>query len=195
MPAVPVVRRCIAGIERDRALIPLLGGVPIPCIKVERKRQRGVRFGKVIVQGQSLGRSCLKPWLMTILRNVCRDEYSRHQNSKVTHGDSFLYDDDGVQPLWQEPPTTPETEMLRSLDVQTIHRLITALPEPFREALVLRELNELSYREIAEVVGAPMGTVMSRIARARSMLRKAWSVEGNDRMSGTAARDKRFLPS
>jgi RNA polymerase sigma-70 factor (ECF subfamily) len=85
--------------------------------------------------------------------------------------------------------------MLRSLDVQTIYRLITALPEPFREALVLRELNELSYREIAEVVGAPMGTVMSRIARARSMLRKAWSVEGNDRMSGTAARDKRFLPS
>ena len=137
----------------------------------------------------------VKPWLMTILRNVCRDEYSRRQNSKVTHGDSFLHDNDGVQPLWQEPPTTPESEMLRSLDVETIHRLIRALPEPFREALILRELNELSYREIAEVVGAPIGTVMSRIARARSMLRKAWSVEGNDRMSGTAARDKRFLPS
>jgi RNA polymerase sigma-70 factor (ECF subfamily) len=137
----------------------------------------------------------VKPWLITILRNVCRDEYSRHRNSKVTHGDSFLYDDDGVQPLWQEPSTTPETEMLRSLDVQTIHRLITALPEPFREALILRELNELSYREIAEVVGAPIGTVMSRIARARSMLRKAWSVEGNHRMYGTSARDERFLPS
>jgi RNA polymerase sigma-70 factor, ECF subfamily len=122
----------------------------------------------------------IKPWLMAILRNVCRDEYSRRKNSEVT-GDSFPYDNDCVQPLWQEPPTTPETEMLRSLDVQTIHRLITALPEPFGEVLILRELNDLSYREIADVAGTPIGTVMSRIARARSMLRKAWSVEGNGR--------------
>jgi RNA polymerase sigma-70 factor, ECF subfamily len=48
------------------------------------------------------------------------------------------------------------------------------LPEPFREAIVLRDINDLSYRDIAEVVGAPVGTVMSRLARARSMLRKAW---------------------
>src|SRR5437868_10983415 len=119
---------------------------------------------------------------MAILRNVCRKEYSRHQNSRMTHGDSFLYDDDGVQPLWQEPSMTPETELLRSVDVQIIHRLITAVPEPFREALILRELNELNYREIADVIGVPIGTVMSRIARARSMLRKSWSVDGNYRM-------------
>jgi RNA polymerase sigma-70 factor, ECF subfamily len=123
----------------------------------------------------------IKPWLMAILRNVCRDEYSRRKNSEVTHGGLFPYDNDCVQPLWQEPPTTPETQMLRSLDVQTVYRLITALPEPFREVLILRELNDLSYREIADVAGTPIGTVMSRIARARSMLRKAWSVEGNGR--------------
>jgi RNA polymerase sigma-70 factor (ECF subfamily) len=51
---------------------------------------------------------------------------------------------------------------------------VAALPEPFREAIVLREINELSYREIADVVGAPVGTVMSRLARARCMLRQAW---------------------
>jgi RNA polymerase sigma-70 factor (ECF subfamily) len=52
--------------------------------------------------------------------------------------------------------------------------LLAALPEPFREAIVLRDINDLSYREIAEVIGAPVGTVMSRLARARSMLRDAW---------------------
>ena len=51
---------------------------------------------------------------------------------------------------------------------ETIRRLIAALPEPFREAIVLREINDLSYREIADVVGAPVGTVMSRLARARA---------------------------
>ena len=70
--------------------------------------------------------------------------------------------------------------MLRSIDRQTVHRLITALPEPFREVLILREINNLSYREIADTVGAPIGTVMSRIARARSMFRKAWGVDGNE---------------
>ena len=51
------------------------------------------------------------------------------------------------------------------------------LPQPFREAVVLRDINDLSYREIAEVAGVPVGTVMSRLARARSMLRAAWNVE------------------
>ena len=71
--------------------------------------------------------------------------------------------------------------MLRRVDGATIRRLIAALPEPFREAVVLRDINDLSYREIAEVVGVPVGTVMSRLARARSMLRAA----------GTSKKDRR----
>jgi RNA polymerase sigma-70 factor (ECF subfamily) len=55
-----------------------------------------------------------------------------------------------------------------------MRRLIAGLPEPFRETLVLREIEDLSYREIAEIVDAPVGTVMSRLARARAMLREAW---------------------
>jgi RNA polymerase sigma-70 factor (ECF subfamily) len=64
--------------------------------------------------------------------------------------------------------------VLRQWDAQTIRRLVAALPEPFREVIVLREINDLSYRDIAEVVGAPVGTVMSRLARARALLREAW---------------------
>ena len=52
-------------------------------------------------------------------------------------------------------------------------------PEQFREAIVLREINDLSYKEIAEVAGVPVGTVMSRLARARAMLRSAWNAGEN----------------
>jgi len=76
--------------------------------------------------------------------------------------------------LWQEPENSPETSMLRQRDSETVRALVAALPEPFREAIVLRDIDDLSYREIADVVGVPIGTVMSRLARARTMLRQAW---------------------
>jgi RNA polymerase sigma-70 factor (ECF subfamily) len=61
-----------------------------------------------------------------------------------------------------------------------VRALVAALPAAFREAIVLRDINDLSYREIAEVIGAPVGTVMSRLARARSMLRQAWLRSENE---------------
>jgi RNA polymerase sigma-70 factor (ECF subfamily) len=79
--------------------------------------------------------------------------------------------------MWQEPHASPEAELLRRFDDATIRRLVGALPQPFRETIVLREINDLSYREIADIVGAPVGTVMSRLARARAMLRTAWNAE------------------
>jgi RNA polymerase sigma-70 factor (ECF subfamily) len=82
-----------------------------------------------------------------------------------------------MTPLWQEDQASPETEVLRDRDAATIRNLVAELPAAFREAIVLREINDLSYREIADVVGAPVGTVMSRLARARAMLRKAWNAE------------------
>jgi RNA polymerase sigma-70 factor (ECF subfamily) len=57
-----------------------------------------------------------------------------------------------------------------------MRRLVDALPSPFREVIVLREMNELSYKEIAAVESVPVGTVMSRLARARAMLKLAWQV-------------------
>jgi RNA polymerase sigma-70 factor (ECF subfamily) len=67
--------------------------------------------------------------------------------------------------------------MLRQWDAETIRRLVAELPDLFREAIVLREINDLSYSEIADVVGVPIGTVMSRLARARALLRRAWMAE------------------
>jgi RNA polymerase sigma factor (sigma-70 family) len=64
----------------------------------------------------------------------------------------------------------PETAVLRQSEIDEVRAMIRRLPEPFRETLVLRELEELSYKQIAEVTSVPVGTVMSRLARARQML-------------------------
>jgi RNA polymerase sigma-70 factor (ECF subfamily) len=118
----------------------------------------------------------MKPWLFAILRNVCRAEFGRRSGIALTTHDETEQDED-IAPLWQEAPVSPEAELLRQCDAKTIRRLVTELPASFREAIVLREINDLSYSEIADVVGVPVGTVMSRLARARSMLRKAWIAE------------------
>jgi RNA polymerase sigma-70 factor, ECF subfamily len=123
----------------------------------------------------------IKPWLFAILRNVCRGEFARRSGAlhSIDHSvdGETNEDEDAVSPLWQEPQVSPETEVLHQRDAETIRRLVAELPDPFREAIVLREVNDLSYSEIADVVGVPIGTVMSRLARARSMLRKAWIAE------------------
>ena len=122
----------------------------------------------------------MKPWLFAILRNVCRGEFARRSGAfSIDHSvdGETNEDEDAVSPLWQEPQASPETEVLHQRDAETIRRLVAELPDSFREAIVLREINDLSYNEIADVVGVPIGTVMSRLARARSMLRKAWIAE------------------
>ena len=118
----------------------------------------------------------MKPWLLAILRNVCRAEFARRASSPAGAIDE-LPDDAAQTPLWHEAQETPEAQMLRQRDASAIRRLVTALAEPFREAFVLREIHDLSYREIADIVEAPVGTVMSRLARARAMLRSAWTAE------------------
>jgi RNA polymerase sigma-70 factor (ECF subfamily) len=62
--------------------------------------------------------------------------------------------------------------VLQSSDSALVRKAIEELPAEFREALVLRELDEMSYKQIAEITGAPVGTVMSRLARARQQLRQ-----------------------
>jgi RNA polymerase sigma-70 factor, ECF subfamily len=120
----------------------------------------------------------IKPWLFAILRNVCRIEYARRSVVELRDVNAEPDKSDNTEPLWGEAPESPETTMIRKLDAGTIQRLVAALPDPFREVIVLREINDLSYRDIAEVIGAPVGTVMSRLARARSILRTAWLAEG-----------------
>jgi len=117
----------------------------------------------------------MKPWLLAILRNVCNAEFARRSKEEVptdyTQDESLAEE----MPMWQEPQASPEKTMVRQQDASTIRRLVAELPEPFREAIVLREMNNLSYQEIAQVAGVPVGTVMSRLARARATLRAAWN--------------------
>jgi RNA polymerase sigma-70 factor (ECF subfamily) len=119
----------------------------------------------------------IKPWLLAILRNVCRAEYARRGALATLSAESLDVAEHCAEGLWNEGETSPEASALGRLDGETVQHLIAQLPGPFREALVLREFNELSYREIAEVIGAPVGTVMSRLARARALLREAWIAE------------------
>ena len=116
----------------------------------------------------------MKPWLLAILRNVCHAEFARRGKQEPAADNDIEVGTENL-PLWQEPEASPESILLRRHDDGAIRKLIDALPRPFREVIVLREINELSYQEIAAVAGVPVGTVMSRLARARSMLRAAWN--------------------
>jgi RNA polymerase sigma-70 factor (ECF subfamily) len=117
----------------------------------------------------------MKPWLFAILKNVCNNEFVRRGRQEMSADCST---DETVEsaPMWQEQQATPETLLAKQQDGDIIRKLVAALPQPFRETIVMREVNDLSYQEIAEVAGVPVGTVMSRLARARSMLRSAWDV-------------------
>jgi RNA polymerase sigma-70 factor (ECF subfamily) len=112
----------------------------------------------------------IKPWLLAILRNACHATYAG--------GARLFYTADvgsvPADPMWREDEHTPEENVLRRHASETMQRLIGELPAEFKEVIVLREINDLSYRDIAVVIEAPIGTVMSRLARARKMLRDAW---------------------
>jgi RNA polymerase sigma-70 factor, ECF subfamily len=114
----------------------------------------------------------VKPWLMAILRNVCHAAYAGNNRLVFTEDDIAQ-----AVPVWREDSETPEQVMLRRHDSETMRRLIGELPAEFREVIVLREINDLSYRDIAIVIEAPIGTVMSRLARGRKLLRDAWIAE------------------
>jgi RNA polymerase sigma-70 factor (ECF subfamily) len=121
--------------------------------------------------GQFRGGSA-RAWLFTIVRNCCRTAQAGAGGgvALVIH-ESGLSEEAAAQVRRQpDPGPTPEEEVSRRADVDRVRCAVEAIPEPFREAVVLRDLEELSYAEIAEVTGVPIGTVMSRLARGRAML-------------------------
>ena len=116
----------------------------------------------------------IKPWLLAILRNVCHVEFKRRSRFVLYDVNAEAENPDGAIPMWQKVQESPETEMVQKSDARTMQDLVTALPEAFREVILLREVEDLSYRQIADVLNVPVGTVMSRLARARATLREAW---------------------
>jgi RNA polymerase sigma-70 factor (ECF subfamily) len=116
----------------------------------------------------------IRPWLLTIVRNC-----SRTAMGHVKRRGHVPIDDAVGETLTFAGPS-PEDASARGDERRKLDAVIAGLPEEFREVLVLREMEDLSYREIAAVTEAPIGTVMSRLARARSLLRERWlrDVEG-----------------
>jgi RNA polymerase sigma factor (sigma-70 family) len=119
-----------------------------------------------------------RPWLLSIVRRCAYDWLSRKR--AFVPLDAIAEGTIEPDPAGSLAALDPEAAAIRSDDARHINRLIEALPVEFREVLILRELQELSYAEIADVIAAPVGTVMSRLSRARALLRRRLAKEGAD---------------
>ena len=104
-----------------------------------------------------------RAWLLKIVRNTC---YTWLQQNRSPQLAAF---DDEVERVESAAPS-PEASLIVSADTTLLARALEELPVEFRVAIVLRELEGLSYKEIADLVDVPLGTVMSRLARARKRL-------------------------
>jgi len=112
-----------------------------------------------------------RPWLLAIVRNTCRTMLGRRGG-----GDNEISFDEAVHGT--DEAGHPESELIRKADQEAVHRALEQLPVAYREVLVLRELQDLSYKEIAEIAQVPIGTVMSRLARGRERLEQLLRVPG-----------------
>ena len=104
-----------------------------------------------------------RAWLLTIVRNTF---YTLRKQSPTTLQDEF---DEAIHGS-ADDIATPEMQLLREADIRQLRDAIESLPLEFREVLVLREFEQCSYKDIAEITGLKLGTVMSRLARARDRL-------------------------
>ncbi len=118
-----------------------------------------------------------KPWLLTIVRNSC---FTWLQANRPAGTVGF---DEGIAEILPADDDGPEVQAARNCDRRMLNAAIAALPVQFREVLILRELEDLSYKDIARIADVPIGTVMSRLARARRLLAQSLRVTPN--ISGT----------
>ncbi len=107
-----------------------------------------------------------RPWLLAIVRNTCYTWMQHNRSPQLT-----VHLDDQLQEI-ESKALNPEALLLQSADSQMVRQALEELPVEFREVVVLRELEGLSYKQIAAVVEIPLGTVMSRLARARKHLQQ-----------------------
>jgi RNA polymerase sigma factor (sigma-70 family) len=104
-----------------------------------------------------------RAWFMTIVRNTCRTLRRQKQGREL---DMEFEDDSQAADSWLDP----EAMLIKEANLQLVHQALEELPFEYREIIILRELEELSYKEIARIVDIPLGTVMSRLSRARREL-------------------------
>ena len=114
------------------------------------------------------GDNNIKSWMFTILRNIWLNQLRKDRISQgLTERDCA-----DVMELAAGLQHDPHQQLMRKAEAERVREAIRQLPDDFREVILLREYEDLSYREIAELVGCPVGTVMSRLARARVRLRE-----------------------
>jgi RNA polymerase sigma-70 factor (ECF subfamily) len=119
-----------------------------------------------------------KAWILAIVRNTAYSWIKANRRPEIAAPRGC--DADAFDRAIAEIPTSaedPEAALIRSGERRKLDRLIAALSPEFRECLVLREIEDMSYKEIAQVTGVPIGTVMSRLARARRLMQRAWMGE------------------
>ena len=140
---------------------------------VQEASLRALRYFRTFTGGSG------RAWFLRIVRNTSCRWHSRGVQASV---DSF----DEEQHSSTRPAFDPEALLLHTDDVTLIERAMSKLSTRFRELLVLRELEELSYQEVADVMGVPIGSVMSGLSRARQALRGA--LDNELRRSGISQR-------
>ena len=143
---------------------------------VQEASLRAFRYFRTFAGGDG------RTWFLRIVRNVCFG-WRGYRYDRLT--DPF----DEEQHQSARPASDPEALLLQTRDATSIARAMSALPDRFHQLLVLRELEGLSYRELADVVGIPIGTVMSSLWRARQAFRGA--LDHELRPSGISARPAR----
>ncbi len=112
-----------------------------------------------------------RPWLLGIVRNTTWSWLQANRPAELT-----FREEDGEPQIPAPSSDEPEASAIRRADTRLLNEAIAALPPPLREVIVLRELEDLAYREIAHIADIPIGTVMSRLARARRLLSQSVKV-------------------
>jgi RNA polymerase sigma-70 factor, ECF subfamily len=121
-----------------------------------------------------------RSWLLSIVRNVSFALLRKGRQTEPV--EAFDEEREPAPSPWSSEtrPETPESALLRAVDTEAVQLALGTLPAEFREVVVLRELEQCSYKEIAEIAQVPIGTVMSRLSRARKLLHTRLS-EGDGR--------------
>jgi len=112
-----------------------------------------------------------RAWLLRIVRNCCYDLRKQHERDGEATLEEEALPPDAASPVLGMPAENPETRLLRMADARALEGALRDLAPEYREVFLLREIEGLAYKEIAEVAGVPIGTVMSRLSRARAQLR------------------------
>ena len=118
--------------------------------------------------------SNLKSWLFTIMRNAWLNEL-RHSRSGPRFVEIDRQEEEGRMRWFDHLSADPYVLLVRKLEREEVRAAIESLPAPYREVVVLRDIEGFSYQQIAGILGCPAGTVMSRLGRAREKLRQSLS--------------------